>query len=42
MKISKERLMEIIQEECGMAMMPQVGYEMTPDGKIDREGRIAK
>jgi hypothetical protein len=42
MKISKERLMEIIQEECGMAMMPQVGYEMTPDGKIDREGRMAK
>ena len=42
MKISKERLMEIIQEECGVAMGPQMGYEMTPDGEIDREGRMAK
>lgn len=42
MKISKKRLLEIIQEECGMAMGPQMGYEMTPDGEIDREGRMAK
>ena len=42
MKISKERLMEIIQEECGMMMTPETGYEMTPDGEIDREGRMAK
>ena len=42
MKISKERLMEIIQEECDMAMGPQMPYEMTPDGEIDREGRMAK
>ena len=42
MKISKERLMEIIQEECDMAMGPQMPYEMTPDGEIDREGRTAK
>ena len=42
MKISKERLLEIIQEEVGMAIMPQISYEMTPDGKIDREGRMAK
>ena len=39
MKISKKRLLEIIQEECGM---PQMSYEMTPDGEIDREGRMAK
>ena len=42
MKVSKERLLEIIQEEVGMAIMPQMGYEMTPDGEIDREGRMAK
>ena len=42
MKISKERLLEIIQEEVGMAIMPQISYEMTPDGEIDREGRMAK
>jgi O-methyltransferase involved in polyketide biosynthesis len=36
MKISKERLFEIIKEECEM------GYQMTPDGEIDREGRMAK
>jgi hypothetical protein len=42
MKISKKRLFEIIQEECGMVMGPQMGYEMTPDGEIDREGRMAK
>ena len=34
--------MEIIQEECGMDMGPQMGYDMTPDGEIDREGRMAK
>lgn len=39
MKISKQRLMEIISEECGMAyMMPP----MTMDGEIDEEGRMAK
>ena len=42
MKISKKRLMEIIEEECGVAMGPQMPYEMTPDGEIDREGRMAK
>ena len=42
MKISKERLMEIIKEECDMAMLPQSDYQMTPDGEIDREGRMAK
>ena len=42
MKISKQRLMEIIKEECGVAMGPQMPYEMTPDGEIDREGRMAK
>lgn len=42
MKISKKRLLEIIQEECGMAMRPQMDYKMTPDGEIDREGRMAK
>ena len=39
MKISKKRLLEIIQEECGM---PMGSYEMSPKGKIDREGRMAK
>ena len=42
MKISKQRLMEIIEEECGVAMGPQMPYQMTPDGEIDREGRMAK
>ena len=36
MKISKERLLEIIKEEVEM------GYQMSPDGEIDREGRMAK
>lgn len=36
MKISKKRLFEIIKEECEM------GYQMTPDGEIDKEGRMAK
>ena len=39
MKISKKRLLEIIQEECGMS---QSTYEMNPNGGIDREGRMAK
>ena len=39
MKISKKRLLEIIQEECGM---PMKGYEMSPKGEIDEEGRMAK
>ena len=39
MKISKKRLLEIIQEECGM---PMDSYEMNPKGGIDREGRMAK
>ena len=39
MKISKKRLLEIIQEECGMS---QSTYEMNPKGGIDREGRMAK
>tara|TARA_R100000030_G_scaffold33648_1_gene25094 strand:- start:460 stop:864 length:405 start_codon:yes stop_codon:yes gene_type:complete len=39
MKISKKRLLEIIQEECGM---PKSSYEMNPKGEIDREGRMAK
>ena len=42
MKISKQRLIEIIEEECGVAMGPQMPYQMTPDGEIDREGRMAK
>ena len=39
MKISKKRLLEIIQEECGMSKST---YEMNPKGEIDREGRMAK
>ena len=39
MKISKKRLLEIIQEECGMS---NPTYEMNPKGGIDREGRMAK
>ncbi len=41
MKISKKRLLEIIEEECDMAGMPIKAYQMTPDGEIDREGRMA-
>ena len=39
MKISKKRLLEIIQEECGMSSMapPEL-----PSGEIDMEGRMAK
>jgi hypothetical protein len=36
MKVSRERLLEIIKEEMEMS------YQMTPDGEIDREGRMAK
>ena len=39
MKISKKRLLEIIQEECGM---PSTAAPMLPDGEIDEEGRMAK
>jgi len=39
MKISKERLLEIITEECGMPMQPEIGMV---DGEIDHEGRMAK
>ena len=42
MKISKKRLLEIIQEECGMALGPQTMPGMLPDGEIDHEGRMAK
>lgn len=42
MKISKKRLLEIIQEECGMAMGPEMGSPMLPSGEIDDEGRMAK
>ena len=39
MKISKQKLMEIISEECGMVhMMPQG----VMDDEIDKEGRMAK
>ena len=39
MKISKKRLVEIIEEECAMAQEPLSTYSM--DG-IDKEGRMAK
>ena len=39
MKISKQKLMEIISEECGMAYMMPAN---TMDGEIDEEGRMAK
>jgi len=39
MKISKKRLLEIIQEECGM---PSMAPPALPDGEIDEEGRMAK
>ena len=42
MKISKKRLLEIIQEECGMAMRPEMVSGMLPNGEIDEEGRMAK
>ena len=39
MKISKKRLLEIIQEECGM---PSMAPPELPNGEIDEEGRMAK
>ena len=39
MKISKKRLLEIIQEECGM---PSMAPPELPSGEIDQEGRMAK
>ena len=39
MKISKQRLVEIIEEECAMAQGPHSEYSM--DG-IDEEGKMAK
>ena len=39
MKISKQKLMEIISEECGMAHVAPA--EMI-GGEIDKEGRMAK
>ena len=42
MKISKKRLLEIIQEECGMAMDANMSAPMLPNGEIDHEGRMAK
>lgn len=39
MKISKQKLMEIISEECGMAVNTLPGMV---GGEIDEEGRMAK
>ena len=39
MKISKQKLMEIISEECGMAINTLPGMV---GGEIDKEGRMAK
>ena len=39
MKISKKRLLEIIQEECGA---PSMAPPELPSGEIDQEGRMAK
>ncbi len=39
MKISKKRLIEILSEECGMAMNTSPGMV---DGEIDPEGKMAK
>ena len=39
MKISKKRLLEIIQEECGM---PSMAPPELPSGEIDEEGLMAK
>jgi len=39
MKISKKRLLEIVVEECGMPMQPEIGMV---DGEIDPEGELAK
>ena len=39
MKVSKKRLLEILSEECGMAMDANIGMV---DGEIDKEGQMAK
>ncbi len=39
MKVSKKRLLEIIVEECGMPMQPEIGLV---NGEIDLEGKMAK
>ena len=39
MKVSKKRLLEILSEECGVAMDANVGLV---DGEIDKEGQMAK
>ena len=39
MKVSKKRLLEILSEECGMAMDANVGLV---NGEIDKEGQMAK
>ena len=39
MKISKKRLIEIIEDECAMVQEPHSAYSM--DG-IDKEGKMAK
>ena len=39
MKVSKKRLLEILSEECGMAMDANVGLV---GGEIDKEGQMAK
>ena len=39
MKVSKKRLLEILSEECGMAMDANIGLV---DGEIDKEGQMAK
>lgn len=39
MKISKKKLLEIVIQECGMAMNDQPGMV---NGEIDQEGRMAK
>ncbi len=39
MKVSKKRLLEILSEECGVAMDANIGLV---DGEIDKEGQMAK
>ncbi len=39
MKISRKKLLEIVLEECGMPMQPEIGMV---DGEIDPEGKMAK
>ncbi len=43
MKISKEKLLEIITEECGMIPSDAMGMQNgMVNGEIDKEGRMAK